>query len=130
MKETGGRSDVSIKATLSSHDDENVLSTSPQIPLVDGVIAALRKVFDPEIPVNVYDLGLIYRIDVEVGGATEIDMTLTAPACPVASEMLNWVWNAVNAVEGVTTVKVNLVFDPPWDQSKMSDEARLELGFI
>lgn len=98
--------------------------------LLGGIIAALRTVFDPEIPVNIYDLGLIYRIDVTPERAVEIDMTLTAPGCPVAGEMLSWVQNAVAPVEGVGEVKVNLVFDPPWDKSKMSEEVQLELGLL
>ena len=99
-------------------------------PLVDGIIAALRTVYDPEIPVNVYDLGLIYRIERRDQGLVEIDMTLTAPGCPVAGEMLNQVQKAAAGVEGVGAATVNLVFDPPWDKSKMSEEARLELGLI
>jgi FeS assembly SUF system protein len=95
-----------------------------------GVIAALRTVHDPEIPVNIYDLGLIYRIELRPQGSVEIDMTLTAPGCPVAGDILNWVQNAVSGVEGIEKVKVNLVFDPPWDQSKMSEEAKLELGLM
>jgi FeS assembly SUF system protein len=98
--------------------------------LTDAVIAALRTVRDPEIPVNVYDLGLIYRIELKEPGAIEIDMTLTAPGCPVAGEMLSWVQQAVSDVATVGQVKVNLVFDPPWDQARMSDEAKLELGLI
>ena len=98
--------------------------------LMNDIIAALRTVFDPEIPVNLYDLGLIYRIDVKDQGIVEIDMTLTAPGCPVASEMLGWVKTAVSGLEGVAEAKVNLVFDPPWDQSRMSDEAKLELGLV
>jgi FeS assembly SUF system protein len=96
----------------------------------DTIVAALRSVYDPEIPVNVYDLGLIYRIEIGAQGAVEIDMTLTAPACPVAGEFMNWVRSAVAGVDGIGAVKVNLVFDPPWDQSKMSEDAKLELGFI
>ena len=96
----------------------------------DTIVAALRSVYDPEIPVNVYDLGLIYRIEIGAEAAVEIDMTLTAPACPVAGEIMNWVRNAVEGIDGVGVVKVNLVFDPPWDQSKMSEDAKLELGFI
>jgi FeS assembly SUF system protein len=96
--------------------------------LTNGIIGALRTVHDPEIPVNVFDLGLIYRIDVKDPGLVEIDMTLTAPGCPVAGEMLGWVKAAVSSVEGVTETKVNLVFDPPWDQSRMSEEAKLDLG--
>ena len=94
------------------------------------MIEALRTVFDPEIPVNVYDLGLIYRIDFVELGAVEIDMTLTAPGCPVAGEMLSMVQKAVGGVDGVGPVKVNLVFDPPWDMSRMSDDAKLELNLI
>jgi len=98
--------------------------------LMSNIIGALRTVHDPEIPVNLYDLGLIYRIDVKDQGIVEIDMTLTAPGCPVASEMLGWVKTAVSGLEGVAEAKVNLVFDPPWDQSRMSDEAKLELGLV
>ena len=93
------------------------------------MIAALRTVHDPEIPLNVYDLGLIYRVAGK-GPNIEIDMTLTAPGCPVASEIVCSVEEAVRAVPGVDTVEVMLVFDPPWDQSKMSDEARLHLGLL
>lgn len=96
--------------------------------LMSDIIGALRTVHDPEIPVNLYDLGLIYRIDVKDQGIVEIDMTLTAPGCPVAGEMLGWVKTAVNGVAGVAETNVNLVFDPPWDQSNMSEEAKLELG--
>ena len=95
---------------------------------VDEIIAALRTVYDPEIPVNIYDLGLIYRIDVKDQGLVEIDMTLTAPGCPVAGEMLGWVEKAVGSLEGVAETKVSLVFDPPWDQSRMSEATKLELG--
>lgn len=98
--------------------------------LTDAIIAALRTVYDPEIPVNIYDLGLIYRIAPADTSFVEIDMTLTAPGCPVAGEMLSWVRNAVSGIAGIEQVKVNLVFDPPWDQSKMSEEAKLELGLI
>jgi FeS assembly SUF system protein len=94
-----------------------------------AVIDALRGVYDPEIPVNIHELGLIYRCDVSPEGNVAIDMTLTAPACPVAGEMPGTVENAVRAVPGVGDVKVELVWDPPWDQSMMSEAARLELGF-
>lgn len=94
-----------------------------------AVTDALRGVYDPEIPVNIYDLGLIYRCEVSPDGNVEIDMTLTAPACPVAGEMPGMVESAVKAVTGVGDVKVDLVWDPPWDQSMMSEAARLELGF-
>jgi FeS assembly SUF system protein len=98
--------------------------------LIEAVIAALRTVHDPEIPVNIYDLGLIYRIAPDRQGVVEIDMTLTAPGCPVAGEMMNWVRTAVSDVDGIESVKVNLVFDPPWDKSKMSEDVQLELGLL
>ena len=87
----------------------------------------MKTVFDPEIPVDVYELGLIYRVDVDDSRFVTIDMTLTAPGCPVAGEMPTWVENAVTAVLGVSGVKVNMVFDPPWDQTRMSEEAKIAL---
>ena len=95
-----------------------------------ALIAALKTVYDPEIPVDIYELGLIYRLEVDDDRNIEVDMTLTAPGCPVAGEMPGWVENAVSSVPGVGQVKVNLVFDPPWDMSRMSDEARLELNMF
>jgi FeS assembly SUF system protein len=116
--------------------------TEPDAPTQDGlspalkgvlmgdIIAALRTVHDPEIPVNVYDLGLIYRIEPKAAGLVEIDMTLTAPGCPVAGEMVSWVQKAVSDVDGITKADVRLVFDPPWDKSRMSEEVQLELGLL
>jgi FeS assembly SUF system protein len=98
--------------------------------LKDDIVGALKTVYDPEIPVDIYELGLIYRIDVDVERNVELDMTLTAPGCPVAGDMPGWVENAVSAVPGVGQVKVNLVFDPPWDTRRMSDEARLTLNMF
>jgi FeS assembly SUF system protein len=95
--------------------------------LTDDIIAALKTVYDPEIPADIYELGLIYRVDIEDDRSVKIDMTLTAPACPVAGEMPKWVQDAVEAVPGVQSATVNMVFDPPWDQSRMSDEARMAL---
>ena len=95
--------------------------------LTGDIVKALKTVFDPEIPADIYELGLIYRVEILEDGAVTIDMTLTAPGCPVAGEMPIWVQNAVSAVPGVSDVKVNMVFDPPWDQSRMSDEARITL---
>jgi FeS assembly SUF system protein len=94
------------------------------------LVAALKTVYDPEIPVDIYELGLIYRLEVDDDRNIEIDMTLTAPGCPVAGEMPGWVENAVSAVPGVGQVKVKLVFDPPWDMSRMTDEARLALNMF
>ncbi len=99
-------------------------------PTIDAIIAALRTVHDPEIPVNIYDLGLIYRIDLKEPTAVDITMTLTAPGCPVAGEMLRWVETAVLTVDGIDHVDVSLVFDPPWDKSRMSEETQLELGLL
>jgi FeS assembly SUF system protein len=95
--------------------------------LTDGIVAALKTVYDPEIPADIYELGLIYKIDIADDRSVAIDMTLTAPGCPVAGEMPGWVENAVGAVPGVGDVKVNMVFTPPWDHSRMSDEARVAL---
>jgi FeS assembly SUF system protein len=95
--------------------------------LTDDIVAALKTVYDPEIPADIYELGLIYRVDVDDERNVAVDMTLTAPGCPVAGEMPIWVENAVASVAGVKDVKVNMVFDPPWDQSRMSDEARVAL---
>jgi len=96
--------------------------------LTRDMIAALKTVYDPEIPVDIFELGLIYKIDVDDNRNVTVDMTLTAPGCPVAGEMPVWVENAVATVAGVQDVKVNLVFDPPWDASRMSDEARVALN--
>lgn len=98
--------------------------------LYEAVIAALREIFDPEIPVNIYDLGLIYGVDVGVDGDVAVTMTLTTPHCPVAESMPGEVELRVGAVPGVRDATVNLVWDPPWDPQKMSDEAKLELGML
>src|SRR5579863_1439865 len=95
--------------------------------LTAEIVKALKSVYDPEIPADIYELGLIYSVEIDDARAVTIDMTLTAPACPVAGEMPGWVENAVGAVPGVSGAKVNMVFDPPWDQSRMSDEARVAL---
>ncbi len=95
--------------------------------LTDDIVAALKTVYDPEIPSDIYELGLIYRVDIDDDRKVSIDMTLTAPGCPVAGEMPGWVENAVSTVQGVQSVEVRMVFDPPWDQSRMSDEARVAL---
>jgi FeS assembly SUF system protein len=98
--------------------------------LKNDLVAALKTVYDPEIPVDIYELGLIYRLDVDDDRNIEVDMTLTAPGCPVAGDMPGWVENAVSSVPGVGQVKVKLVFDPPWDMARMSDEARLALNMF
>lgn len=98
--------------------------------LTDQLIVQLKTVFDPEIPVDIYELGLIYKVDVADDLAVAIDMTLTAPGCPVAGEMPGWVQEAVLKIDGITKCDVNLVFDPAWDPSRMSDEAKLQLNMF
>ncbi len=98
--------------------------------LTDDIIAALKSVYDPEIPVDIYELGLIYKVDVSDDRDVLIDMTLTAPGCPVAGTMPEMVADAVRSVEGVGDVKVNMTFDPPWDAGMMSDEARVALNMF
>ncbi|WP_419913348.1 SUF system Fe-S cluster assembly protein [Hoeflea sp.] len=97
--------------------------------LTDDIIAAIKTVYDPEIPADIYELGLIYRIDIEDDRTVKVDMTLTAPGCPVAGEMPGWVENAVSSVEGVSGVEVNMTFDPPWTPDRMSEEAQIAVGW-
>jgi FeS assembly SUF system protein len=97
--------------------------------ITTDLIGALKTVYDPEIPVDIYELGLIYKVDLDDDRKLTIDMTLTAPGCPVAGEMPGWVENAARAVEGVQDVQVNMVFDPPWDASRMSEEAQVALNW-
>lgn len=108
----------------------SALSQEELDKLTEDIVAALKTVHDPEIPADIYEIGLIYRIDISDDREVEIDMTLTAPACPVAGEMPQWVEDAVASVPGVGPVKVNLVFEPPWDMSRLSDEARLAIGMF
>ena len=98
--------------------------------LTDDIIAALKSVYDPEIPCDIYELGLIYKVDINDERAVDVDMTLTAPGCPVAEEMPRWVEDAVSSVGGVGPVTVNMVFEPPWNPDRMSDEARVALNWF
>lgn len=107
-----------------------IAPSSTDHPLYEQVVEACRTVYDPEIPVNIYDLGLVYTIDIDKENAVRINMTLTAPGCPVAGEMPGWVAEAVEPIPGVKQVDVDLVWNPPWGMDMMSDEARLELGFM
>ena len=109
---------------------DSALSQAELDLLTDQLIEKLKTVFDPEIPVDIYELGLIYRVDVSDDKAVVIDMTLTAPGCPVAGEMPDWVRDAVMEVGGIKSCTVNLVFDPPWSPDKMSDEAKLQLNMF
>lgn len=97
--------------------------------MTDDIVAALKTVYDPEIPSDIYELGLIYKVDIEDDGSVKVDMTLTAPGCPVAGEMPGWVQNAVATVAGVSNVEVNMVFDPPWTPDRMSEEAQVAIGW-
>ena len=110
--------------------EASALSAEEIEQLTADIVAALKTVYDPEIPSDIYELGLIYRIDIDDDRNVAVDMTLTAPGCPVAGEMPIWVENAINSVPGVAGTKVTLTFDPPWDQTRMSDEARLALNMF
>lgn len=98
--------------------------------LTADIVAALKTVYDPEIPADIYELGLIYKVDIDDERNVTVEMTLTAPGCPVAGEMPGWVEAAVSTVQGVKSVAVNMTFDPPWDQSRMSDEARMAINMF
>ena len=109
---------------------QGLAAGEPGGDLYEAVVDALKDIFDPEIPVNIYDLGLIYGVDVDHDGGVVVTMTLTTPHCPVAESMPGEVELRVSSVPGVRDAEVNLVWDPPWDPAKMSDEARLELGML
>ena len=110
--------------------DPLIAPSTTEHPLYDSVVEACKTVYDPEIPVNIYDLGLIYTIDINAENSVRIVMTLTAPGCPVAGEMPGWVADAVEPLAGIKQVDVEMTFQPQWGMEMMSDEARLELGFI
>jgi FeS assembly SUF system protein len=121
-------------AATEAPDGKGVFSASA-IPadelarITDDIVSALKTVYDPEIPADIYELGLVYKIDIEDDRTVKIDMTLTAPGCPVAGEMPGWVQNAVGTVEGVSGVEVNMTFDPPWTPDRMSEEAQVAVGW-
>lgn len=118
------------KQSIEADSGKPWLSEAEINQLRERLVDALRTVHDPEIPINIYDLGLIYRLDVNEQGVVEVDMTLTAPACPVAGTLPQMVGSAVDAVAGVTDASVRLVWDPPWSQERMSEEALLQLGLL
>ena len=111
------------------HKTDNIMTLEEKTLLEERIVDVLKTVYDPEIPVNIYDLGMIYKIDVQDDGSLDMDMTFTAPNCPAADFILEDVRSKVESVDGITTANVNLVFEPAWDQSMMSEEARVELGF-
>ena len=125
LTETSGAASTSEAANTDSKIPQDELDR-----LTDELIVAFKTVFDPDIPVDIYELGLIYKVDIDDDRKVDIDMTLTAPGCPVAGDMPGWVENAARTVEGVEDVEVRLTFDPPWDPSRMSDEARLALNML
>lgn len=106
------------------------MDAEARFEIEERIIAMLKTVFDPEIPVNVYDLGLIYKIDLQEDGEAVVDMTLTAPNCPAADFIMEDVRQKIESVEGVTASTVNLVFEPEWNKDMMTEEAKLELGFL
>ena len=106
------------------------MDNETKLKIEERIVEMLKTVYDPEIPVNVYDLGLIYRIDLQDDGALTLDMTLTAPKCPAADFIMEDIRQKVESVEGVTSAQVNLVFEPEWDKDMMTEEAKLELGFL
>ncbi len=105
------------------------MTTEEKNKIEDRIVEVLKTVYDPEIPVDIYNLGLVYKIDLHDDGALDVDMTLTAPGCPMADYIMEDVRQKLDALEGVTSANVNLVFEPEWDKSMMSDEAKVELGF-
>jgi FeS assembly SUF system protein len=123
-------SDSDAFAASWDEPQKSALSQAELDKLTDDLIEALKTVYDPEIPVDIYELGLIYKVDVSDDRDVLVEMTLTAPGCPVAGEMPGWVEDAVKKVDGVRSARANLVFDPPWDASKMSDEAKLALNMF
>ena len=115
--------------SLQKQNKESKMTQEEKVEIQGRIVDVLRTVYDPEIPVNIYELGLIYRIDVSDEGDAEVDMTFTAPSCPAADFILEDVRQKVDSVKGVKSANINLVFEPAWDQSMMSEEARVELGF-
>jgi len=115
---------------VDTEDGNEEITNTGEESLYEEIIKALREVYDPELPVNLYDLGLIYEVNILEDNSVEIVMTLTTPSCPVAEMIPGQVENRVRFVEGVTDVLVKLVWDPPWNQDMMSEEAKLELGFF
>ena len=117
-------------ANFKPDETASALSQQELDQLTDQLVEKLKTVYDPEIPVDIYELGLIYKVDVSDDKDVVVEMTLTAPGCPVAGDMPDWVEEAVMSVDGIKSCTVNLVFDPPWDPSRMSDEAKLQLNMF
>ena len=120
--------DTATATMASNAPNPSAIPAGELARMTDDIVAALKTVYDPEIPVDIYELGLIYKVDIDDDRNVAIEMTLTAPGCPVAGDMPGWVENAVSTVAGVASCKVTIVFDPPWDNSRMSDEARVAMN--
>jgi FeS assembly SUF system protein len=125
-----GEGDAPASGAEATAQPESAIPKEELERMSADLIAALKTVYDPEIPVDIYELGLIYRVEIEDDRTVKVLMTLTAPGCPVAGEMPVWVQNAVSAVPGVSDAKVDLTFDPPWDMTRMSEEAQMMLGMM
>jgi FeS assembly SUF system protein len=121
------KTDVREAAVVDATEKHSAIPAEEMARLTDEIVAALKTVYDPEIPADIYELGLIYKVDIDDNRAVAIEMTLTTPNCPAAADLPGQVENAVAGVPGVREAKVNIVWDPPWDQSRMSDEARTVL---
>ena len=121
--------DTAAAAETGTTVTESAIPREELARLSDDIISALKTVYDPEIPADIYELGLIYKIDIEDDRMVKIQMTLTAPGCPVAGEMPGWVENAVNTVEGISGVDVSMTFEPPWTPDRMSEEAQVAVGW-
>ena len=121
---------IDVSAPEPAVEEKSAIPQHELNRITDELIAAFKTVYDPEIPVDIYELGLIYKVDIDDDRKVDIDMTLTAPGCPVAGDMPGWIENAARTVKGIEDVEVRLTFDPPWDPSRMSDEARLALNML
>ena len=121
---------IDVSAPEPAAEAKSAIPQSELNRITDDLIAAFKTVYDPEIPVDIYELGLIYKVDINDDRKVDIDMTLTAPGCPVAGDMPGWIENAARTVDGIEDVEVRLTFAPPWDPSRMSDEARLALNML
>lgn len=127
--ESGGHM-AEVEAAAAASEEHPPIPEDELERISRDIVAAIKTVYDPEIPVDIYELGLIYKVDIENDRSVQVEMTLTTPGCPVAGEMPEWVVNAVVGVEGVKKAKVELTFDPPWDMSMMSEEARFALNMF
>ncbi len=130
LLDVSGAASSALMEDAAAGEAESALPQEELDRLTEALVAQLKTVFDPEIPVDIYELGLIYKVDVSDERDVRVEMTLTAPGCPVAGDMPGWVQDAIEKIEGIQSCKVELTFDPPWDPSRMSDEAKLQLNMF